>query len=289
MVVALLVSFAGEASAQLPQLTIPEPQSAESPDARWVGHFTVLSANSLLSGVTAGSVRKIRGGSFTEGFTRGLVGGGAVYIGKTVAVQRWDGAGLVGREIAAVGSSAIRNAGEGRGALERLTLPLGPVRLHVRPNSPGVISASVDLHSIFWTAYGILEPALHFDAGASLSAGAPVFRTRDQTFVWRDGGSRAMGMALAGTIFVAEVPQQSADDFARLFAHERVHVVQNDHLFHTIGDPLESWLLRRIPGVSDLSRVFDPNVLLWALAYPGGRMLHHRQRPWEMEAEFLAK
>jgi hypothetical protein len=285
----LLVAIPAGASAQYPQITVPGSSDGELADSRWVGHFTVFSANALMSGVTAGTIRKIRGGSFSEGFTVGLVGGGAVYAGKAVAVQKWAGAGLVGREIAAVGSSVIRNAGEGRGALEMLALPLGPVRLHVRPSSPGSIRASLDLHNIFWTTYGILEPALHFDASASLSAGAPVFRTKDQTLVWGDGGSRAMGMALAGTIFLADVPQQSADDFARLFAHERVHVLQNDQLFYTMGDPVESWLLRQLPGGNDLSRVFDPNILLWAVAYPGGRMLHHRERPWEMEAEFLAK
>jgi hypothetical protein len=265
------------------------PSPFPEPTPRWVGHFTVFSANALLSGVTAGITRKVRGGSFSEGFARGVVGGGTVYAGEVIAVQRWDGAGLVGREVAAVGASVVRNAGEGRGALERVSLPLGPVRLHLGTGAGGGVRATVDLHTLFWIGYGLVEPALHFDAGASLSAGAPVFRTRDQMMIWRRSGNMMSGVAPAGAIFLADVPHQDADFRSYVFAHERVHTLQYDQLSHTVGDPLEKWLLGRFAAGRALSRFVDVNLLLWIAAAPGSEALVFEQRPWEMEAHFLAE
>jgi hypothetical protein len=291
-VAALLLGSALSAAALGAQEPVPShPPNGFESTPRWVGHFTVFSANALLSGALTGTLRRARGGSFSEGFVHGLVGGSAVYAGKAIAVQRWDGAGLLGRQVAAVGASAVRNAGEGEGLLDTVVLPVGPVRLHVRTGTVAGtrVRASVDLHALFWTGYGVLEPSLRLDAGASLSAGAPVFRTHDQWIIWKDGRERVHGLALAGTVFLADLPYGEPGYSAEVFAHERVHVIQNDQFFHTVGNPLETWLLGRVPGGRAISRILEPNFLLWAAAYPGGRTVLYEQRPWELEAFFLAE
>jgi hypothetical protein len=157
----------------------PDGGEAECPlDApRWVGQFTSISANAMIGGVTAGLTQYIRGGSFSRGFVKGMLGGGMVWAGKLVAAQRFSGSGLAGRELAAVGSSMVRNSGLGQGLLEELVLPVGPVRLYVRPGAPTPVVPKVDVVASAWLAYGIVESELDFDAVESISSGAPVFRT----------------------------------------------------------------------------------------------------------------
>lgn len=87
--------------------------------------------NALLGGATAAGMRLIRGESASESwsaFWTGTLGGGVTYAGKRVAVERFGGAGFLGRELATVGGSMVRNASAGRGVLEELVLPVGPVR-----------------------------------------------------------------------------------------------------------------------------------------------------------------
>jgi hypothetical protein len=47
------------------------PPHGFEPAPRWAGHFTVFSANALLSGALTGPLRQARGGSLSEGFVQG--------------------------------------------------------------------------------------------------------------------------------------------------------------------------------------------------------------------------
>src|SRR5688500_10942351 len=123
-------------------LSGPRPLSAQTDTTSvlttptWVGQFTVAGANALLSGVTAGVIQELRGGSFSDGFARGALGGVVIYAGKRVAMDRFAGAGLLGREVAAVGTSMVRNAADGVGLLDRVVLPVGPVRVYWQRTEP---------------------------------------------------------------------------------------------------------------------------------------------------------
>src|SRR5688500_18069440 len=104
----------------------------------------LLAINAALGAVTAGFSQSVRGKPVLPAMRTGALGGALAHIGKRVAVERWSGAGLLGREIGAVGHSMIRNASDGRGAADQLILPLGPGRFHIqrgppsrRPGRPG--------------------------------------------------------------------------------------------------------------------------------------------------------
>lgn len=277
-------------------LVLPAPAAAQglmpttphrgSTTAGWVEDFTLLSANVLLSGLTAGLRQELRGGSFRDGFTRGAAGGGAVYAGKRIAAGRFAGAGLLGRQVGAVGGSVVWNAAEGRGSLSRLMVPLGPARLYVRTGAEAGVIARADLHTLFWMVHGVLEPELRLDVGRSLSAGAPVFHAPGHSLVWSGIGEAATGFTPAGVVFLGE-PSRGTD-LESLFAHERIHVLQDDHLFLLAGDPLEGWILSRIPGGRVAARYVDLNLGAFLLV-PLALRMEYETRPWELEARVLTE
>src|SRR5512134_3652706 len=178
LALAALAARPGNAGAQCLPSTIP-PE--EAPACRehyptWAGELASYGANALLGGLSSGIMQELRGGSFRRGFTRGFLGGSVIYVGKRLAVERFEGAGLLGRQIGAVGGSMVRNAGDGEGVLERLYLPLGVARLEVHTPTRR-LQLTPDLTAIGWTVWAITQAELEFDRSASLSAGTPVFRT----------------------------------------------------------------------------------------------------------------
>lgn len=264
-----------------------DPCPVDAP--RWVGELTSLSANALLGGVTAGVIRWVRGGEFADGFAAGALGGVVVYGGKRIAAERFDGAGLLGREVAAVGASMSRNAADDMGLLERLVLPLGPVRIEVRPGEASPVRARLDALAAIWTAYGVVERELTLDWGQSFSAGSPVFRTAGK--VLRTGGDtlHAAGLARSGVIIVADVPAYGEVFLDRALAHERVHIIQGDQLFLLWTDPLEEVLMRTVPTTNAFGRYVDVGVSTDVLRLFAGLFPDHAGRPWELESTFLAR
>jgi len=252
---------------------------------RWMGDVTFLSSNALLGGLTAGVLQKMDGGDFRDGFTRGALGGATAYLGRRVSAERFDGAGLVGRQVSGVGASMVRNAGDGRPLLERLAFPVGPVRVHVDRSEGLDIRPTVSVHELSWVVAFALRSETELDWSASLSAGAPVFRAPFRAFRDRDG-TAVDGVQAGGVIGLSDVP----DDLLRsAFAHERVHVLQHDFADLVWSDPIEQRLLER----SELTRKLARHVHL-GVAFPALRRATFRildvdrgQQPAEVEAMFL--
>lgn len=202
----------------------------------WVDDLNFASVNAIIGGLTAGIASEFRGGSFREAFTGGALGGGVAYVGKRVAAARFDGAGLLGRQVGAVGASITRNASTSSGLLDSLVVPLGPVRATISPASWSRPTLRLDAHDAYWLLYGLAEDRLTLDVGRSLSAGTPVFLT---DALLGSGDDWANGRFEGGTIVMTE---HSRADLGDVFAHERVHAIQFDFLKHSIGYPLEDWL-----------------------------------------------
>jgi hypothetical protein len=250
------------------------------------GHATVAGLNALLGGLTAGSLRAARGGSFLEGFVVGAVGGGAVYGGKVLIISEAPPAALAGRLLAAAGASMTRSASEGSAPFDYLVLPIGPARIHVQPGAAQGerVWASVDAVAAVGLAVAVFTlKDLRIDLPASLATGAPTFRTAIvPRATW--GGSH-----LAGTVIVREAPvgHGTSFDAARALAHERVHLIQYDQGFILWSDPVERRLLRGLTGSDRLARHLDLSLhalVMWgvsaAVPYPA--------RPWETEADILS-
>ncbi|HEX2206453.1 MAG TPA: hypothetical protein VHG93_02165 [Longimicrobium sp.] len=266
--------------------------AAEPPDADdWNGEVATLTLNALLGGVTAGTVRALRGGSFGEGFALGAAGGALVYTGKRIAVQGWDGAGLAGREVAALGTSVIRNTADGRAPLERLVLPLWIGRVYVTTGPRLSVQPRLDLATTVSTVYQALDSRSRIDLPRSLSAGAPVFRVYTAEEEW-------IGFQRAGVVLLRynpgyrgieeQLPLDLVAPLERSAAHERVHVAQLDQAFLLVTAPLEDWLLDRFPAAERIRRWVDPGIA-GAPLYLTELLIPYDSRPWEREADFLAR
>lgn len=229
--------------------------------------------NTALGGVTAGIAQAWQGTSFWKGFVRGAAGGSVVYSGKWTSTQNFFGAGLVGREVAAVGASMVANASEGRALLERVVLPVGPVRLHVNGTGANPLHGRVDLPNVISTVYTAALPNTRLDWSLTLSSGSPVFV--------HSGEQPWLGVHRAGVIVLKE-----RNEMASTLFHERVHVVQYDFSATAWGEPGERWLLEQIPRGPTVHRYVAlglDNALWGGVRY----LLPYDSQPWEWEARFF--
>lgn len=244
-----------------------------------LGEVTFLGANTLLGGLTAGILQAVRGGSFSDGFTRGALGGAIVYGGKRLSVGRFAGAGFIGREAAAVGTSMVRNASQGEPLLSSLVLPVGPVWLYTGPDRR--LRVKPDLRQLIWLGYAVSEPALLFQFGKTLSAGAPVFLARNRKI--QSDGETVFGVTGGSMIMLSS---RGVPDPERTFAHERVHVLQSDFYTQAWAVPAETWLLDAI-GLTTVAQYVDLG-LVTALYLNAWHALFGRANSFEqLEAEFL--
>lgn len=244
-----------------------------------LGHPILLAANAALGALTAGVGRWMKGESIREGVGVGLAGGTLGYVGRRIAVQDFGGAGLLGRQVNALGTSLVANAAAARPALSRLDFPIGPVVLRFEPERGPLPAPRVRAWDAAWMISGLLDSRLELDAAESLSAGAPVFHAPAHVLE-----ERAYGKYIGGVIILPMNQRPST------LAHERVHVLQFDQIHGYWGAPLEGWAASALPGEIASPSWVEGGVaaplMLWLLGE--GLSLDPDNRPWEAEADFLA-
>lgn len=244
-----------------------------------LNHPVLLGVNAVLGGLTAGVGRWLNGGSIHQGLEVGLAGGALGYVGRYVAVQDFGGAGLLGRQVNAVGTSMVANAAADRPWLSRLDLPVGPVVLRFEPGSGLLPSPRVRVWDAVWLVSGLVDSRLELDWKESVSSGAPVFRAPDHLL--EDG---AYGRYVGGVIVLGLNQRPST------LAHERVHVLQFDATHGYWGRPVEDWAAEALPDVTVPGWIEGGGaapLMLWMMHE--SLSLDWHQRPWEAEADFLAR
>jgi len=251
---------------------------------RWTGDLTFLGVNTLVGGLTGGVLQRLDGGSFRDGFTRGSLGGAVAYAGRRVSADRYFGAGLLGRQVSAVGVSMVRNASRGTGVLDELVFPLGPVRFYVDRSEGWTLHPRVVLADVLTVAVVASRSETRFDTYRSASAGAPVFWTPGRRVV--SDPEDVNGMVQMGTILLSDVPDST---LRHTFPHERVHVLQYDLQALAWSEPLEAWLLGRWDLAERLSRYVDVGVAARPLAEGFHALigLDRKDTLRELEAGFL--
>ncbi len=201
--------------------------------------FSILSANALVGAVSAGVTAWLRGEDFSDAFVWGAVGGTGSYLGKRIASERFDGAGFLGREVAAVGHSVIENVGRGEAPLSQLWFPVGPVR--VRPAVFGSAwSTQVDVATTSRLLYSLAQPELDFDWGKSLQQGTPVFVATGNAIL--SDGVAVGGTGGGGVIWLSGTPSRDPE---RRLIHETTHIIQGDFAAVVVSYPVEGWLRSR--------------------------------------------
>lgn len=229
----ILLAGAGGAGAQL---TTHETIDRTPP---WTEDVAVLGVNALVGGVVAGVGALLRGGDAGDAFLDGALGGAVVFAGKRVAIQGFDGAGLLGRMTGGVGSSMVAGAAESRPLLSEVWLPVGPLWLRARGS--GGVPVRVSLRELGTLVWAGTRDELAFDVSESLSNGTPVFRAERHHL---EHGSRVGGIALGGVVLVgrSDIPPE------RVRRHEMIHVLQHDFGQRALAHPAEAWLGRRLLG-----------------------------------------
>jgi hypothetical protein len=226
----------------LPLLTPPAPAGAQDhqhTQPAWVEDVGVAAANAVFGAATAGVTAWLRGDDVGRAVVRGAAGGGIVYAGKRLVVEEFDGAGLLGRQVASLGSSVVTNAGAGRDWLEEVWLPVGPLWVQASPASPRRLRVNAwALASVGWA---LSRSELELDWRQTLSDGAFVFRSPHHRIRNEDGF--VDGVTIGGLLLLAPT------DFDHLIrAHEAVHVVQQDFWVLAWSRPIESWGWSRLLG-----------------------------------------
>ncbi len=266
-------------------VAVPAPPSGAGTAAQATTgeHLLLSGVNALLGGVTAGTLRVLRGGSFREGFSGGALGGGVTYVGKIVVLRDVPAAGLMGRGIGSLGGSITRNAGAGLAPLERLTLPVGPVRLHFEPQRRLAPVVTLDLTGAAALAWTIISyDELEWDVAESLAAGTPVGRLRST-----DWDASRLARNYAGTILLS--PGYSAAgrlQRQRILGHELVHTLQYDQSYLLWGDPLDRLALRR-DHPDGIRHHLDLGLQTIAVLL-AQRAIPYESQPWEVEARLLS-
>jgi hypothetical protein len=244
---------------------------------------TVLAVNAALGGLTAGIWRASTGHSFWRGFVRGASAGGAVFVGKRIIAARKPWTWWTGREIAAIGSAEVLNAAEGRPVLDRVALPLGPVRLHVTTRSGFHVNPRLDLSTTVAAIYVASRSDTQFGWRETLSTGSLVFLTPEVA-----GG---VGSHAAGVVTINEfVPDGNfflLENKRGVLSHEMVHAAQYDFLSIAWGDPVEDMLAEKIPGGVTARRYIDFGILVPVHAALNN-LMRPKNRPWEKEATAFA-
>lgn len=260
--------------AAVPATAAAQDEGGSGREARYA---VSIGANVALGGLTGGIGEGLRGGSFWRGFARGAAGGGLVFAGKQVTAARFAGAGLLGRELAAVGGSVVNNAAAGRPPLSRLVLPVGPLRVYAQPGAAEPLRVKVDLAGVVGIGYAATRPGAHLDLVESLSAGAPVFEADDVV------GRRAAH--LAGVIMTTR--HELAREQRLAVAHERVHMAQYDFAFLAWSQPAEQWVADQDATLRGIYRYVDisANAALFGAL---NVVVPSRQAPWEQEAHLLS-
>lgn len=249
-------------------------------NAAWVDDVYFGATNALVTGVASAIVAAFRDDvPVGRAFVNGAAGGVAIYVGKRVAAAHFDGAGLVGRQVASLGASVGRNTAGGRGPFDELAFPLGWASLYWDREAGGV-DVRPDLNAIGWSLRLAFEPRTRFDWARSMSAGVPVFLTRGATF---DSG--VAGRAYGNVILAdpaADIPLNE------ILAHERVHVLQMDQHYALWGAPLErwatGWLGSRATGLANRADLVTPTLLV-GLAF--GTLWSGAGNPLETEAYYM--
>jgi hypothetical protein len=281
----LPILVASRVTAQCGAPSCPLGRGSTPPGASTGAQVETAAINAALGGLSAGGLRVLRGGSLRQGLESGIAGaaGGAlVYAGKRVAVRRWDGAGFVGREVAAVGSSVVWNAAAGRGVVDRLVLPIGPVRLYLERDEGFRVTPKLDLSSTVAIAVASMHGGIDWER--SVSAGAPVFH-RSEPYA----RARVRGQHAAGVITYRDSLGRSDPLESRLetFAHEQVHVIQRDQSFLFWSEPAEEALLGSTRAGRALGRYLDVGFDVAASALVK-QVVGYELRPWEREAHLLS-
>jgi hypothetical protein len=243
-----------------------------------------LAVNGALGGFSAAMFALARGKNPWRAALMGFAGGVAMGAGKQVAGKRFDGAGLIGRQVASLGTSFVRSASEDTMVV---ILPVGPMTFEIRPSAVDRVRPRVNLVATTAMLYYVLRADTRIDLRATASAGAPVFRFPTETVSTRDG--IIFGRMDFGTIVLGRQPSFLDAQRRMTLPHESIHIVQYDFLEQALSLPPERAILRKLGVGEGFLRHVDIGAISVVLAGVLQMHMDYEDRPWEREAVILTE
>lgn len=237
----------------------------------------VLAMNMAFGAVASGIVAGIRGQPVRRAVALGALGGAINFVGKTIVAGEFDGAGLVGRQVSAIGASLTRDAAEGTEPFRRMVFPIALLNVHVDRDSPRPVRVKADLGTVIATGVAISR-GYRFDMEWSLLSGTPVFGVDYREM-------HSAGQHIAGVVRVMEYDGMVM--YPEALRHELIHVAQNDGAFITWSEPVERHLFSRVPVFRRLHEYIDFGLQVPVRAYANS-IVGYDSRPWEWEAGVLS-
>lgn len=277
------------AQAMAQRLPPPPPEPSPAPEEVATpltprGRAAHLAVNGALGGFSAAMFALVRGKNPWRAAFMGFGGGVALGVGKQVAGRRFDGSGLIGRQLAAFGTSVVRTASEDT---MLFIVPAGPMTLEVRPGAVERVRPRVNLVGTATVLYYVIRADTRFDMRSTLSAGAPVFRFPTETVTTRDG--IIFGRMDFGTIVLGSPPSVLDAQRRLTLPHESIHILQYDFLDQALALPPERAILRKLGAGTGFLRHVDVGAISVLLAGVLQMHMDYDDRPWEREAVLLTE
>lgn len=279
---AALMPLAEALAQQQPtQEPLPEQVLGNLSGGERVAHLAV---NGALGGFSAAMFALARGKNPWRAALKGFGGGVVMGAGKQVAGKRFDGSGLIGRQLASLGTSVVRSASEDTVVI---ILPVGPMTFEIRPSAVDRVRPRVNLVAATTLLYYVIRADTRVDLGATFSAGAPVFRFPTETVFTRDG--IIFGRMDFGTIVLGATPTILDAQRRMTLPHESIHIVQYDFLEQALSLPPERAILRKLGVGEGFLRHVDIGAISVMLAGVLQMHMDYEDRPWEREAVILTE
>lgn len=241
--------------------------------------------NGALAGVGSGLFAALQKRNPIRPALMGFGGGVLAGAGRQLSTRSFDAAGIVGRQVSALGISLVRAAAYDTAII---MLPAGPFTIDLHPaGDERRVSARLNLMHTGVLAYYLARSDRDFDLSATLWSGVPVFRHPDATFSSESG--RSYGRMDFGAIMLgADVDRDGPAQFYVL-RHEMIHVLQMDFSDQLLFLPAERALLRRAFPRFGFLRYVDIGALPPLVTGGLNRNIEYDRRPWEREAVWLTE
>lgn len=225
----------------------------------------LLIINGLIGGATAAITASIQQRPIRRAVILGAIGGATVFAGKCFIGNSRPLTDWIGHQTVAVGSSIVANASMGRGAFDRIVVPLGPVRFYYDTKQRRT-RIRLDLFEAGVAAYYARKPNTSVDWTLSAKHDALILFDKAAPTNFEVGG-------------VIKTWSRAPS----LLDHELIHVAQDQFVSTAWEDPLEEWAIPMLPGGKWVNRYFGVGILapVWALA---NAAIPGFDRPWEREA-----
>lgn len=240
---------------------------------------TLLISNAVIGAATAAVTRAIGRKPIAAGAIRGAIAGAGVYAGKRLIGNGRPGYWWLGRELSAISSSEIGNAGLGLKPLERAILPIGPIRIHVDRLARRKIVPRLDVVSTVGAIVIGSRDGVRIGWNETFSTGAIVLLTPET--------SDQIGNYAAGVLSVSELAPDGnfppLESKRSVMSHEMTHAAQYDFSFNAWSEPLRGVMETRLPQLFRHLRYLDVNLML-PVNFVLNSFVSYQDRPWEREA-----